>query len=111
MVAPLQSKGSQDKAEEASTGSTQLDVSGSTGGLDSTGGGTGGRAAGAAGTLVGYGGMGVSERFSNHVYWAYVQLELDEPVSVDELPVAVAPDEAELVAWATAPVAGKKCEL
>lgn len=65
MVARLQSKGSQDQAEEASTGSTQLDVSGGTGGLDSTGGGAGGRAAGAAGTLVGYRGMVVSERFFN----------------------------------------------
>jgi hypothetical protein len=43
----------------------------------------------------------------------YIQLEL-EPVWVAELPEAVVPEEpeeAELVASATAPVAGKKCEL
>lgn len=52
-AARLQSKGSQDQTEEASTGGTKLDVGSGTGGLNGTTGGTGGRAAGAAGALVG----------------------------------------------------------
>ena len=54
MVARLQSEGSQDQAEEASARGTQLDVGGRTGGLDSAGGGTSGRAASGAGAVVGY---------------------------------------------------------
>jgi hypothetical protein len=54
MAARLQSKGSQDQAEEASARGTQLDVGGRTGGLDSAGGGAGGGAAGAASAVVGY---------------------------------------------------------
>lgn len=69
MVAGLQSKGSQDQAKEASTGSTQLEVGGGTSRLGSTGGGIGGRAAGVAGGLVGYSGMAVSERFSERIHW------------------------------------------
>jgi hypothetical protein len=53
MVVRLQSKGSQDQAEETSTGGTQLDVGSGTGGLNGTTGGTSGRAASAAGSLVG----------------------------------------------------------
>lgn len=54
MVVRLQSKGSQDQAEEASARGTQLDVGGRTGGLDSAGGGASGGAAGAASAVVGY---------------------------------------------------------
>lgn len=53
MVARLQSEGSQDQTEEASTRGTQLDVGGGTSGLDGARGGASGRAAGAAGALVG----------------------------------------------------------
>lgn len=53
MGARLQSEGSQDKSEEASARGTQLDVGSGTGRLNGTTGGTGGRAASAAGVLVG----------------------------------------------------------
>ena len=61
IAARLQSKGSQDQTEEAGTRGTQLDVGGGTSGLDSARGGGGGRAAGAAGALVGCGKRRVSE--------------------------------------------------